>query len=625
MRPSRTWLIVALLLLARPLIAQSSGDDALVKSVFDRLLTAPAAAAAPAKYVSWPPQVAIITAEHDGARADEQMQLNAFAAAPDCRPVVRISQGLVTQIAQGDPDVLALILGHELGHVLLGHPQCTSGREATSVIEMAITRDQEYAADAKGYELALAAGYSPHAGLQGLERLSRVSPYSSFEALSVNHPSWDDRLARLDKEQAPLWHAMSAFSDGVSFLSTENYDLSAQCFRSVLREFPQAADVRGNLGYALLMGYIDSLSDSDLRELGIGELATGSFYGESLSLRSRVRGKDPSQWTEAVRVLQVAEQEDPSLALVKANLGLAYLVQPTGTDPTRALTYLIPATQLLKDDRSLNSVYGDMAVKAVVNNLAVAYLAAGDRDRAMQALQILWEKRRQVTDEQSLLQISALYYNAGTALSMSPDLPDRRSASKVLHQYLQHEAPASIWWRQAYIQYAKVCSLGPDSCLTEAQLKAANQVPIREVAAVDLGAGKSIRLGEPFQQVAAQIGEGQQVSGISNSSVQRLRYPQHALDIVSTDVVLAIILRGKNSPALRIRQVGSDSGQNLIRCGMTTDELERVLNNQPYRYEGLLDTWVPYRFYPAIGIAVRVGPQKTVDEVVLVSSARGSS
>jgi len=35
------------------------------------------------------------------------MRLNAFAAAPDCHPIVRISQGLVSDVVRGDPDVLA--------------------------------------------------------------------------------------------------------------------------------------------------------------------------------------------------------------------------------------------------------------------------------------------------------------------------------------------------------------------------------------------------------------------------------------------------------------------------------------------------------------------------------------
>ena len=97
--------------------------------------------------------------------------------------------------------------------------------------------------------------------------------------------------------------------------------------------------------------------------------------------------------------------------------------------------------------------------------------------------------------------------------------------------------------------------------------------------------------------------------------------PQYGLDVVASDVIIAIILNAKGAPELQLREVGTSSEKTSIRYGMTTDELEKVLADQPYRYEGLLDSRVPYRFYPGIGIAVRVGPQKTVDELVLVRSS----
>jgi hypothetical protein len=618
--------ILVFLLFATSAFAQQSADEDLVNSVFRQLLAAPAASHPGQKYASWPPDVAIISAQRDGERAAEQMRLNAFAAAPDCHPIVRISQGLVSDVAKGDPDVLALILGHELGHLLLGHPLCTSSKDTTSVVEMAITREHEYAADAKGYELALAAGYSVRRGLKGMQRLDEVSHYSSFEGLGADHPSWTDRLARLDKEQAPLWRTMSAFYDGVSFLATENYELAASCFRSVLREFPQAADVRGNLGYTLLMQYIDQLRDDDLRALGIGQIATGSFYAESLHLKSKLRGVDTALWSEAVQTLKAAEQADPTLALVKANLGLAYLVQPTGPDPKQALTYLVTADSMLGGDKGLRTASGETAVRAVANNTAVAYLAAGDRSRADAMLNFLWQHRpHEITDEQSLLQSTALYFNVGTMLSSSDDPAQRRVAADVLLKYLRTESADSMWWKLAYEKYSEVCSGAANGCVAEPQLKAGNHTFVREVAAVDLGGGKSLRLGESFRDAKIRIGQGQPVGSVSGSGTLRTHYPQYALDVVASDVIIAIILNAKGAPELQLRGVGTSSEKTSIRYGMTTDELEKVLADQPYRYEGLLDAWVPYRFYPGIGIAVRVGPQKTVDELVLVRSSMHST
>jgi hypothetical protein len=206
-------------------------------------------------------------------------------------------------------------------------------------------------------------------------------------------------------------------------------------------------------------------------------------------------------------------------------------------------------------------------------------------------------------------------------LASSDDPDQRRVAAQVLLKYLRVESSDSMWWKLAYDKYAKVCPGASDGCITESQIKAGNRTFVREVAAVDLGGGKSLRLGESFPDAKRRIGQGQPVGSIAETNTLRTRYPQYGLDIVASDVIIAIILNAKGAPELHIREVGTGSGKTSIRYGMTTDELEKVLADQPYRYEGLLDSWVPYRFYPGIGIAVRVGPQKTVDELVLVRGA----
>jgi hypothetical protein len=94
-KPQHKLSVLAFLLLATSAFAQQSEDDALVKSVFGRLLAAPAASRPEGRYTSWPPK---LRSSRLSARAAEQMRLNAFAAAPDCHPVVRISQGLMAVV-----------------------------------------------------------------------------------------------------------------------------------------------------------------------------------------------------------------------------------------------------------------------------------------------------------------------------------------------------------------------------------------------------------------------------------------------------------------------------------------------------------------------------------------------
>ena len=77
------------------------------------------------------------------------------------------------------------------------------------------------------------------------------------------------------------------------------------------------------------------------------------------------------------------------------------------------------------------------------------------------------------------------------------------------------------------------------------------------------------------------------------TSALRTHYAQYGLDIVASDVIIAIILNAKGAPELHLRDMGTGSGTTSIRYGMTTDELEKVLADQPYRYEGLLDSCGP--------------------------------
>ena len=52
-------------------------------------------------------------------------------------------------------------------------------------------------------ELAVKAGYSFNGGLGAMRKMIDLGlNYSSFEGLSSDHPSWYDRIAQLDKEQA---------------------------------------------------------------------------------------------------------------------------------------------------------------------------------------------------------------------------------------------------------------------------------------------------------------------------------------------------------------------------------------------------------------------------------------
>src|SRR5262249_16763497 len=146
------------------------------------------------------------------------------------------------------------------------------------------------------------------------------------------------RLVLLDREQATIWKAMSAFHDGVYFLVSEQYISAERCYRGVTKEFPGCYEAWANLGYALLMQYCDALEEDDLRPFNLGQLLVGGFYRRRESLP--IRGVDEELWWDAVGALREALRLKPDLVLARANLGVAYLVRPAGKDVRTATQFL---------------------------------------------------------------------------------------------------------------------------------------------------------------------------------------------------------------------------------------------------------------------------------------------
>jgi hypothetical protein len=121
-----------------------------------------------------------------------------------------------------DPDELAFVLGHEMGHVLYGHAMerimqgwmlDAAGRmvpvrgmagawllqQANELIHKGYSREQELEADALGARLARAAGYDARAALRLLGRLPPGAPASALEAYFATHPPVAERLAQLNR------------------------------------------------------------------------------------------------------------------------------------------------------------------------------------------------------------------------------------------------------------------------------------------------------------------------------------------------------------------------------------------------------------------------------------------
>ena len=151
----------------------------------------------PPQGMIWPPTCAIIYEKEINAYAFWEENKDGKLA-----PIVRVYEGLMDKVVDGDADKLALIVGHEVGHIIMGHTLAKPSRDKTPFLKTLFTRQQEDEADKAGWELMVKAGFSFQKGVVGFQRMIDLGlDYSSFEGLGVKHPSWSDRLKKVDLEK----------------------------------------------------------------------------------------------------------------------------------------------------------------------------------------------------------------------------------------------------------------------------------------------------------------------------------------------------------------------------------------------------------------------------------------
>jgi hypothetical protein len=134
---------------------------------------------------------------------------------------------------------------------------------------------------------------------------------------------------------------------------------------------------------------------------------------------------------------------------------------------------------------------------------------------------------------------------------------------------------------------------------------------------VEVAQGITVSLLDPTKEVRERLGQGQAVSVIGGTNLQKIQYPERGIELLVNEQVLAISLKGKNAPSLPLRASGLGGKTSLLNVGMAQQDLEEILGNEDYDFRQLDDPQVHYRFYRALGVAVRV-KQRVVQELVVV-------
>ncbi len=148
---------------------------------------------------------------------------------------------------------LANVLGHETGHLVLGHVMDRLHKAQTANIVSSIlsifihnqttatmvsllgnyaflnfSRAQEYQADHEGVILANRANYNPWGMIWFFQKLEKLYGDAGFEQYVQDHPATNDRVTRIeqffnsDPSQFGKWHNTKTVTSGLSQSSADN-------------------------------------------------------------------------------------------------------------------------------------------------------------------------------------------------------------------------------------------------------------------------------------------------------------------------------------------------------------------------------------------------------------------
>ena len=595
---------------------EESSDRKMLDKVVGRLLAVERVRKGyPAKF-AWPP--AYTFSERGGevnAYATASPQLGAVKDADSgkIRPILIVTEGFMKKIVQGDEHVLAGVLGHEMAHLLLDH--VSSAHRLDEAIPSSFNRDEEIQADLEGVKVAVGAGYKYRDGIEYAFRLKdRLGGVSSFEALKGTHPSWNDRLALLDREHASIWKATSAYQNGVVFLHLEQYKVAESCFQRVVEDFPECAEAWTNLGYAQLMQYCDALTTEDLRQLGIGQLAIGGFYERPPTLIQR-GGADV--WKLAVKNLETALRKDEQAFLPAANLAIAFLAPPDNQpNLAESAKYFELAKRRLGNDKGLSDVH----LAAFHLNRSVTEMRRGDRKAADRALADARSFIDRVRSPAFSHLADAVDY--GDAMLFADAAPDqRRYAFEILERLLLSPTGGTAWRPLAKEKYESLAkALGETAKDVDALRAKGRRAALRMVASIPLPHGGQLALSDDLQDVLKKTGAdaSRHIPMFPSSKAKRYIDVSPGVDVVGAEQILAICLTDPKAPPLIVQGRGLGAAKTELHVGMPSEDLFSLLKTQQTdrSLRSIDDPAVQYRYFPALGLAVRM-KEGRVAELVL--------
>lgn len=528
---------------------------------------------------------------------------------------VVVGQRLIGDVCKMLPTRVALIVGHELGHLMLGHLDNRLRALDDIPLMGELRRNQEYEADEWGLNYALKAGYADASAQveQLWQRMEIVfGADAQLEPWERNHPKPHERIANLqiDDARKRRWQYLGAYDAGVMYLTMSQWESAQACFQDVHEVFPESAEVLTNLGYAKMMQYYAGLPPAERTRIG-GEVCCATF----VTARPLIRGGtdiDKQPLEEAIALFEQVLESDGRFLPALCNLGAANIMYPEAP-----VEMLQEAARLLTDAERIAQENGDQRTRtqAVANRaLALTRLDGG------QAYQLLADATNSVRGREN--DVLPLHLNFSRILTDSDVEQDLRLAERLLTRYLQHTVEQSAYCGEAKALWRKVRKrLG--EAASDADVPAPDRAHWAKVAQLTLEDGGLIYLQQAKEQARARLRPYQvyELPLLPLQSATILDVPEQGTRLrIINGTVQMIELYSAQAPQIELKALGERQVEILsatrpIRIGDHLDaDLSNILGIEAtiIQIQGR-DFW----FYHQLGLAIH-SSQGTINSIAIL-------
>jgi tetratricopeptide (TPR) repeat protein len=544
---------------------------------------------------------------------------------------IQVNSGLMTFFNR-DEDYIAIVLAHELSHILLNHvKECDRDNQNYRYID----REQEYDADLLGLKIYLNAGYSYSKAIDAYKKMKfELGDNSSFETQEkgIEHPTITNRLERIDNHHQGLWRTMACFENGSYFLEMQAYDIAIILFKQVIKEFPNCYEAYANIGYARLMQYFDGFSQEDIKGFHVGQLAMGGFYKRPESLISKIKGFDEDKWWEAIGYFNKSLAIKENQPLVTTYLGIAYFFDPRQLSISKAFDLLSFVTDAIKNDTIL-----DRYTKAVLYN-NIAALGINHEDNFKTNINDLLASASNTTNRYN----SNAFKQEGIQLTGTGSIADivifnqcyykfRKGDTtemnhKVYELFLEkflekNSLNVHVWWDNAYALYCEVCKLNRHAPKGISVLRQnENILHHRSINHVLINDSSAIYLSQNIVDVNMILGKPDSIILSKERKLYSLVYPKYNIKVVLNDnEVISIVVR-ENSSA-KIVMDGDPKVILQMDEQLPSEKIPDFSLNRPYKISNDLKAY----FFDTYGISVLLTDKQIVKEIRITTEPYSSN